>query len=250
MLEGIDEKKREHIYDVVMGWVNAHHDAKTGAPDPVFEAIEAHRQALRNIKVAFAPDADDEYAMEDAVEAEQETLLDFLYTEPTTIAGALAALEFASSLAGPDTHDKPVLDAVFESRDPGDNLALGQISKMCRLPRGQPQFPAGLYQDLVAGRSRLEVTRPVCDHVVLDGRVRILRRLDHIDPAVGTKAADEAFQPVRRGARAQLQNSLLDPVDLAQIDRMYGPGRLLTLLPSRPLAVVHRLYRTHESGSA
>jgi hypothetical protein len=122
ILEGRDRKVKQHILDVVFGWLDAHDDAKTGAKDPVFAAIEAHLQALQAVEKAFARDHDNPVAMEEATEAEQESLLDFLYTEPTTIAGALAALEFASSPAHPGAdhttvHDKPVLAAVFESKD-------------------------------------------------------------------------------------------------------------------------------------
>jgi hypothetical protein len=124
MLEGFDRKTKEHIFEVIMGWVNAHHDAKTGAPDPVFAAIEAHKQALdvhrkaiKPIATAIGPiDPDDEDALSEANVAERKTLLDFLLTEPTTIAGAFAALEFASSPVYPDTHDicpAPVLALAF-----------------------------------------------------------------------------------------------------------------------------------------
>jgi hypothetical protein len=44
MLEGVDRKIKEQILSVIFGWLNAHEDAKTGAEDPVFAAIEAYKK--------------------------------------------------------------------------------------------------------------------------------------------------------------------------------------------------------------
>jgi hypothetical protein len=127
MLEGVDRKVKRQILDVIFGWLGAHEDAKTGAPDPVFAAIEAHKHAMEEVRVKavpvtrlVVPDPDDEEALSEACDNERETLLDFLLTEPTTIAGALAALEFASSPIFPETEGvvpPPVLAPAFTSGD-------------------------------------------------------------------------------------------------------------------------------------
>jgi hypothetical protein len=127
MLEGCDRKLKQHILETIFGWLDAHEDAKTGAADPVFAAIEAHKQAMADVQVkvepiakVVEPDPDNEDAFAEACDNERETLLEFLLTEPTTIAGALAALEFASSPMFPKLHDRcpcPVLAPAFVNGD-------------------------------------------------------------------------------------------------------------------------------------
>jgi hypothetical protein len=94
--------------------------AATASPgrDPVFVTIETHRQAMRNSAAANAAaealagsDGEGEDSPEciaantrryEAWEAEDAALIEFLTTEPTTIAGILAALDHASSPQNPD----------------------------------------------------------------------------------------------------------------------------------------------------
>jgi hypothetical protein len=46
-----------------LGWLDAHEDAKTGAPDPVFSAIEDHKQVLAEMQLT---DPDDEDAFSES----------------------------------------------------------------------------------------------------------------------------------------------------------------------------------------
>jgi hypothetical protein len=124
-LAALDRETRDRIYSIIKGWLDAHEDARTGAVDPVFAAIERHRQAMQDAKKAIEPiagaaeiDFDDHIALIAANEVERDALLEFLLTEPATIAGVLAALEFASSPIYPDTHEicpAPVLAPAFAS---------------------------------------------------------------------------------------------------------------------------------------
>jgi hypothetical protein len=115
MLEGCSRKLKQHIMETVLGFVDACEDAKTGATDPVFAAIAAHKRAMADVGRAFHPDQSDDAACGEACNNECDTLVEFLLTEPTTIAGPLAALEFASS---PNTnYSKPVLDLSFRGND-------------------------------------------------------------------------------------------------------------------------------------
>jgi hypothetical protein len=78
--------------------------AHLAAPDPVFAAIEAHEEAIENHGV-FLDHASEvcveereaaEAASAQAAEAEDAALLAWLTTPPTTLAGAIATLEYAA----------------------------------------------------------------------------------------------------------------------------------------------------------
>jgi hypothetical protein len=109
-----------------------------GDGDPVFRLIEAHRQAMRTSAVAneaaeslAGTDGTGEESPEwmaanirryEAWEAEDAALLEFLTTGPTTRAGALAALDHASSPHYPDGElaekfAAPVLFAATSTQD-------------------------------------------------------------------------------------------------------------------------------------
>jgi hypothetical protein len=55
LLEGCDRKLKREIMETVCGFVRACEDAKTGATDPVFVAIEAHKQAMADLQVKVEP---------------------------------------------------------------------------------------------------------------------------------------------------------------------------------------------------
>lgn len=172
MLKGVDRKTREHIFDVIVGWLNAHDDAKTGAPDPVFAAIKAHKQAMADAQVkaepvtrVIDPDLDDETALAAACDNERDTLLEFLLTEPTTIAGALAALEYASSPIAPEFHARrpcPVLAEGFINESNEDQCVTRAAAdwpamiarNVRRLIESHAWFNPGLFGPLVVAEAQ------------------------------------------------------------------------------------------------
>jgi hypothetical protein len=130
--------------------------------DPVFTLIETHLQAMRNSTAAndaaealAGREGEEEGSPEwiaantrrySAWQAEDIALFEFLTSEPTTIAGALAALDHASSPQYPDEglvekFAAPVLFAATNTQDP-------------QLVGAGAQFPAmiaGVLRKLMAG---------------------------------------------------------------------------------------------------
>jgi hypothetical protein len=118
MAAGLDPETRRRAYEVIMAWMEGLDD-ETGARDPVFAAIEAHKQACIAVQAAV-PSAENEDPWPDLCEVEGDTLAHFLYTEPTTIAGCLSALDFASSPNCSGAHEVcpiSVLTPAFRSGD-------------------------------------------------------------------------------------------------------------------------------------
>jgi hypothetical protein len=83
------------------------------APDPIFAAIERHRAAMA------VQEFEDDEACSLACEAEWEAREDFLLTEPTTIAGIAAVLDYVNS---PDvnTGSQTILHGAWENPDMSD----------------------------------------------------------------------------------------------------------------------------------
>ena len=80
--------------------------ARAKRPDPVFAAIERHRQAVQAWFAALEADAANgrynpltEAIADAALNAERDACLSVLSTVPTTLAGAIAALDYAASPA-------------------------------------------------------------------------------------------------------------------------------------------------------
>jgi hypothetical protein len=64
-----------------------------GTDDPVFAAIERHRQAAQTLSAAHEPP---DALLEQLSAAEEDAFLTWLTTPPTTLAGVIATLEYAS----------------------------------------------------------------------------------------------------------------------------------------------------------
>jgi hypothetical protein len=79
--------------------------AGASADDPVFAAVERHRQAIQARLLALRTDQPDDISNQ-LLSAEGDAFLAWLQTPPTTLAGVVATLEHAS-------------------RRPSDNLLLG-----------------------------------------------------------------------------------------------------------------------------
>jgi hypothetical protein len=72
-------------------------DATTqGTDDPVFAAIERHRQVARTLSATHEPPDE---ILEQLSAAEEDAFLAWLTTPPTTMAGVIATLEYASRRA-------------------------------------------------------------------------------------------------------------------------------------------------------
>jgi hypothetical protein len=63
------------------------------ADDPVFAAIERHREAAQAVAAAHEPP---EAILDELSRTEENALLAWLTTQPTTLAGVIATLEYAS----------------------------------------------------------------------------------------------------------------------------------------------------------
>jgi hypothetical protein len=91
---------------VAMTTAMASHDAQA-ADDPVFAAIERHREALRALSTAQDDanavfDWTAEAARDAAYDRANDALIDWLKTAPTTMAGVLATLDYAASAIDDD----------------------------------------------------------------------------------------------------------------------------------------------------
>jgi hypothetical protein len=101
--------------------------ALAATEDPVLAAIAKHRQAERAFSAALRTDAYDEAAVA-ALDRAHDALVDWLMAPPTTMAGVLAALDYAA----------PPLDG-----EPGDRTVLSDVwDSVERLERPAQQFPA------------------------------------------------------------------------------------------------------------
>jgi hypothetical protein len=106
----------------------AAHGPHSATTDPVFAAIARHREAVQALTTAHEPP--DELVTQ-LLRAEVDAFLAWLATPPTTLAGALATLEYASHR--PSVWDYPD-DHVYT--DPAEAAQYDDILEVCE------QFPA------------------------------------------------------------------------------------------------------------
>ena len=73
--------------------------------DPIFAAIEVHKKAMQALSAAYSAQGEteeDSPEIDDANDRHEDALFDFLTTAPVTLAGAIAALDYAASPMFPD----------------------------------------------------------------------------------------------------------------------------------------------------
>ena len=124
--------------------------------DPVFAAIARHREAERAWSAALRAVVYNETEINALDRAADDAFLDWLTTMPTTMAGVLATLDYASFSLGGEGGDRTVLSDTRDSveRFPATiAAALRKWDSVARLEQPARQFPA-----LIAAALRRLVT--------------------------------------------------------------------------------------------
>jgi hypothetical protein len=148
MLQGGDSMKATTVSHRAMmtgvpagAQANAARGPHSATTDPVFAAIARHREAVQALTTAHEPP--DELVTR-LLRAEVDAFLAWLATPPTTLAGALATLEYAS-------HRPSVWDYQHDQvyTDPAEAVQYDDILEACEL---FPATIATMLRQIVAQR--------------------------------------------------------------------------------------------------